>query len=70
MSAVSDAFTALKNVVLLQERLDSVRTDLISTAGDLKALTEKVVDIDKRLYAVERIIDLGAAQSRQKRIEE
>ncbi|MBL0925833.1 MAG: hypothetical protein IBJ12_15380 [Sphingomonadaceae bacterium] len=70
MSAVSDAFTALKNVVLLQERLDSVRTDLASTAGDLKTLTEKVVDIDKRLYAVEKIIDLGAAQSRQKRIEE
>jgi hypothetical protein len=70
MSAVSDAFTALKNVVLLQERLDSVRTDLTHTAGDLKALTEKVVDIDKRLYAVEKIIDLGARQSGQKRIEE
>lgn len=70
MSAVSDAFTALKNVVLLQERLDSVRKDLSVTAGDLKALTEKVVDIDKRLYAAERVIDLGVRQSRQKRIEE
>ena len=70
MSPISDAFTALKNVVLLQERLDSVRKDLSVTTGDLKALTEKVVDIDKRLYAAERVIDLGVRQSRQKRIEE
>jgi hypothetical protein len=69
VSAISDAFTALKNVVLLQERLDAVRGDLAVTAGDLKALTEKVVDIDKRLYAIERVIDLGVQQSRQKRIE-
>jgi hypothetical protein len=69
MSLLSDAYGALKNVVLMQERLESVRADLITTTGDLKALAEKVVDIDKRLFAVERIIDLGARQSRQKRIE-
>jgi predicted nuclease with TOPRIM domain len=69
LSAISDAFTALKNVVLLQERLDSIRSDLSVTAGDLKALTAKVYDIDKRLYAVERVIELGAQQVLQKRIE-
>ncbi len=70
MSAMSDAFTALKNVVLLQERLNSIRADLSVTTGDLKSLTEKVFDIDKRLYAIEKVIDLGAQQSRWKRIEE
>ncbi len=69
MSALSDALAALKNVVLLQERLDVVRSDMANTTGDLKTLTEKVADIDKRLYAIERVIDLGARQSRQKRIE-
>lgn len=69
MSALSDALAALKNVVLLQERLENVRSDLSNTAGDLKTLAEKVVDVDKRLYAVERVMDLGARQSRQKRIE-
>lgn len=70
MSALSDALAALKNVVLLQERLENVRADLSNTTGDLKSLTEKVVDVDKRLYAIERVIDLGARQSQQKRIEE
>jgi hypothetical protein len=70
MSAVSDALAALKNVVLLQERLENVRADLSNTTGDLKSLAEKVVDIDKRLYAVERVIELGARQSQQRRIEE
>lgn len=69
MSALSDALAALKNVVLMQERLDSVRADLAVTAGDIKTLTEKVFDLDKRLYAVERVIELGARQSRQQRIE-
>jgi hypothetical protein len=69
VSALSDALAALKNVILLQERLDVVRSDLSNTAGDLKTLTEKVADIDKRLYAVEKVIDLGARQSGQKRIE-
>ena len=69
MSLLSDAYSALKNVVLMQERLDSVRIDLATTTGDLKALGEKVVDIDKRLYAIERMMELGVRQSRQKRIE-
>ena len=69
MSALSDALAALKNVVLLQERLDVVRSDMSNTSGDLKTLTAKVADIDKRLYALEKIIDLGARQTRQKRIE-
>jgi len=69
MSALSDALAALKNVILLQERLEAVRSDMSNTTGDLKILTEKVVDIDKRLFAIERVIDLGARQSRQKRID-
>ena len=70
MSAFSDIFSALKNVVLLQERLDSVRADLAVMAGDHKALTAKVYNIDKRLFAIERMIDLGARPTRLKRIED
>ena len=69
MSALSDALAALKNVVLLQERLDVVRSDMANTSGDLKSLTEKVADIDKRLYAIEKVIEMGARQSSQKRID-
>jgi hypothetical protein len=32
-------------------------------------MSDKIVDLDKRLYALERIIDIGARQSRQKRID-
>jgi len=70
MGVFNDALAALKNVVLIQERVDGVKSDNARMADDLRALTEKVFDLDKRVYALERIIDLGARQSRQKRIEE
>ena len=70
MSALGDAFTALKNVVLIQERLDRTQEDLTTISRDLLKLKDFTHQLDKRLYAVERIIDLGARQSQRRQIEE
>ena len=59
MSAVSDALAALKNVVLMQERLDVMRADLGRTATDLRALTDKVYSIDGRLLRIETMIEMS-----------
>lgn len=70
MSALGDVFTALKSVVLIQERLDQTRDDLSNISRDLLKLKDFTHQLDKRLYAVETVIELGARQSQQKRIEE
>ena len=59
MSAVSDALAALKNVVLMQERLDVMRADLGRTATDLRALTDKVYSFDGRLLRIETMIEMS-----------
>ncbi len=58
MSALTEAFTALKNTMLLQERIDGLRGDLIRSADDVRALTEKVVSIDKRVVRIETMIEM------------
>ena len=70
MSAFADAFTAMKNVILMQERLARMQMDVTGLADGLDGLQNFTHDLDRRLYALERIIDLGARQSKQKRIEE
>jgi hypothetical protein len=70
MGAFGDAAAALKNVVLMQERLERTQADIATLSADLLKLKGFTHDLDKRLYAVERIMDLGARQSQQKRIEE
>ena len=69
MSIFTNALAALKQVVLLQDRVERMEKRMDSMAGDLDGLTDVAHDLDKRLYALERIIDIGAQQARQARIE-
>ena len=69
MSAVGDALAALKSVVLMQDRLERMQRDLDGIATGLSGLKDFTHELDKRLYAVERVIEMGARQSSQKRIE-
>jgi hypothetical protein len=70
VSALGDAFGALRNVVLMEDRLTRVETEVGEMAEDLAGLREFTHDLDKRLYALERIVDLGARQAHRTRIEE
>lgn len=70
MSVFGDALKSLKAVVLLEDRVKRLEGDVGALADDVRGLTRFAHDLDKRLYALERIIDIGAQQARQKRIEE
>jgi hypothetical protein len=70
MSALSDALAALKNVVLIQERLDVVRREVTELAGTVDKLDDRVIDIDKRVVRIETMIELSRQRgSDQPRIE-
>jgi hypothetical protein len=70
MSAMSDAFTALKNVMLMEERIDGLRSDMSRSADDLRSLTEKVHSLDKRVLRIETMIEMSGRAGGQPRIEE
>lgn len=69
MSALSDAFASLKNVMIMQERIDALRTDVAKQARDLESLTGKVFEIDKRVVRIETMIEMSARTAGQPRIE-
>ena len=69
MSTLGDALKALKQVILLQDRVERIEDRMGRMADDIDGLADVAHDLDKRLYALERIIDIGAQQARQKRIE-
>lgn len=70
MSALGDALAALKNVVLMQERLDVMRSDLSRTAEDVRGLNDYISAVDKRVIRIEAMIEMGGRASSQSRIEE
>jgi hypothetical protein len=68
MGAIGDAFAALKNVLILQERVDGLKEDNARMADDLRSLTEKVLDHEKRLVRIETMIELSGRGGGQPRI--
>ena len=69
MSALGDALSALKNVVLMQERIDNIRGDMSRTADDLRSLTEKVLSLDSRVVRIETMIEMSTRAGSPPRIE-
>jgi len=59
LSGVGDALAALKNVVLLHERLDVVKTNNELLAGDLRTLTAKVANLSERLVRIETMVEMS-----------
>jgi hypothetical protein len=70
VSIFTNALTALKQVLLLQDRVERLEARVDTIAGDVDGLGDMSHDLDKRLYALERIVDLSARQARQPRIEQ
>jgi hypothetical protein len=69
VSSVSDAFAALKNVMLMQERIDGLRNDITKNTIDLSRLTDRVFDLDKRVVRIETMIEMSGRAGGQPRIE-
>ncbi len=70
MSTFGDAVKSIRDILLLQRDVQDLERVVSGQRGEIGRLTDQVIDLDKRLYAIERIMDLGARQPQQKRIEE
>jgi hypothetical protein len=69
MSALGDALKALKDVVLMQERLDVMRSEQKRIAEDVSGLNAYVLAVDKRVVRIETMIEMTGRQAAQPRIE-
>lgn len=70
MSAFGDTLKGIRDLLLLQRDVRDLEEAVDSQREDMERFSHKLNDVDKRLYAVERIMELGARQSQQRRIEE
>jgi len=57
MSGLGDAFAALKNVMLLHERMERVQKDVERFTGDLRDTNRWVADIDRRVARIEGVME-------------
>jgi len=62
VSAFGDAFAALKNVILMQDKLERMQTQIDATASDLRGLKDYAVEIDKRVARIEGVME-GVARA-------
>ena len=70
MSAIGDALASLKNVMLMQERIDGLRGDIGRISADLRTLTEKVGSINERVIRIETKFEIYERQAGQRRLEQ
>jgi archaellum component FlaC len=69
MSTLGDALSALRSVVLMEDRLSRVEQDMAGMASDLSDLQTYMHEIDKRVVRIETMIEMTARAPRQPRIE-
>lgn len=70
MSTIGDILKSVREVLLLQSNVELLTKEVDAQNREMREMSDKIVDLDKRVYAIERIMDLGSRQSVQKRIEE
>jgi hypothetical protein len=70
MSAIRDALSALKNVVLMQERLDVMRAEQGRISEDVRGLNDYILSVDKRVVRIETMIEMSGRAGSSPRIEE
>jgi hypothetical protein len=57
VSAFGDAFAALKNVILMQDKLERMQKEIDSTAADLRGLKDHAAAIDRRVARIEGVME-------------
>ena len=70
MSTVGDILKSVREVLLLQSHVERLTKEVDEQNKVIRDMSDKIVDLDKRVYSIERIMELGARQLGQKRIEE
>lgn len=69
MSTLSDALAALRNVVLMQERMEVMNRKLDRLSDDVKGLNTYASAIDRRVVRIETMIEMSARSGDRPRIE-
>jgi hypothetical protein len=57
VSSLGDAFAALKNVMLLHERMEGIQKDVERLSADLKDTNRWVAAIDRRVARIEGVME-------------
>jgi hypothetical protein len=57
VSGIGDAFAALKNVMLLHERMEGVQKDVERLTGDARDTNKWVAEIDRRVARIEGVME-------------
>ncbi len=70
MSTMGDALAAIRNVVLMQERLHVLTRKVDRLADDVRDTNDYVLSVDKRVIRIETIIEMGRGGSASPRIEQ
>ena len=70
MSTIGDILKSVREVLLLQSQVGLLTKEIDEQNKEMRHMSDKIVDLDKRVYAIERIMELGTRQQAQKRIEE
>ena len=69
MSALGEAAAAIRNVVLMQERLDVISRKVDRLADDVRGLNDYASSIDKRVVRIETMVEMSTRGGDRPRIE-
>ncbi len=70
MSAIGDALAAIRQVILMQQRMDQLDGRITQLVADVDGLTDALSNMRDRVSRLEGIIEGAAMAARQRRIEE
>ena len=70
MSTVGDALAAIRNVVLMQERMAVLTRKVDRLSGDVRDINDYVILVDKRVVRIETMIEMGRRGSTSPQIGE
>jgi cell division protein FtsL len=70
MSTFGDAVKGIREILLLQRDVRDLEEAVSSQRVELEHMSDQIIDLDKRLFAIERIMEFSARTPRQTRIEE
>lgn len=70
MSSFADAVRGMRDILLLQRDVRDLEEGVTAQRTEIDKMSGSVIDLDKRLFAVERIMDLGMKQKNPRQIEE
>jgi hypothetical protein len=70
VSAIGDALAAIRQVILMQQRMDQLDGRITQLVADVDGLTDALSNMRDRVSRLEGIIEGAAMAARQRRIEE